>query len=353
MAPLQTISQTRLEEFARDPGFRKLLHHHLASRRETLEARTWFQESYPSSAEGASALGPVAYFSMEFGLSEALPIYGGGLGILAGDYLKAASDLGVPAVGVGLLYQRATSAKRSMPRGAERVLSVQRPGQLPMMPVRDSDGEWLRITIELPGAPWAAGVGGAGRAGEALPARQQRPHEQPGGPRHHQRAVRGRAGEAPAAGDGAWVSADGGCCGAGHRPEICHLNEGHAALAVMERARAFMDDNSALRGCAGRHASGKHLHHPYAGRGRFRPVPAGLASEYLGRCAAELGSGCRSCSHWAAARREPPRRRGAAEHGVPRRALQRGVNGVSRLHGEVSRRLFQPLFPRWPARRSR
>ncbi len=124
---LQTISQTRLEEFARDPDFRKLLHHHLASRRRTLEARTWFQESHPVSARGASAMGPIAYFSMEFGLSEALPIYSGGLGILAGDFLKASSDLGLPVVGrrtplpAGLLPPGARC-----PRRADRVLPVQR-----------------------------------------------------------------------------------------------------------------------------------------------------------------------------------------------------------------------------------
>ena len=98
---LQTIAQTRLEEAAADREFVALLDHHLSERRKALDAAPWFHKAYPS-----KSLGPIAYFSMEFGLSEALPIYSGGLGILAGDFLKAASDLGVPLTGVGLLWQQ-------------------------------------------------------------------------------------------------------------------------------------------------------------------------------------------------------------------------------------------------------
>jgi starch phosphorylase len=97
---LQIVSTARLEKLAEDPLFRDLAARHLQAHRETLNGPAWFQQSH------GRAVGTVAYFSMEFGLSEALPLHSGGLGILAGDFLKTASDLGVPLVGVGLLYQQ-------------------------------------------------------------------------------------------------------------------------------------------------------------------------------------------------------------------------------------------------------
>ena len=98
---LQTVSRDRIERILADPVFRKRVDDLLQARRRQADAPAWFQQTYPQ-----SPLTAVAYFSMEFMLSEALPIYSGGLGNVAGDQLKAASDLGVPVIGVGLLYQQ-------------------------------------------------------------------------------------------------------------------------------------------------------------------------------------------------------------------------------------------------------
>src|SRR5665213_3120094 len=98
---LQTASRDRIEHVLSDPTFRKSVDDLVETRRRDAEAPSWF-----SQAHAQSPLTSVAYFSMEFMLSEALPIYSGGLGNVAGDQLKAASDLGVPVVGVGLLYQQ-------------------------------------------------------------------------------------------------------------------------------------------------------------------------------------------------------------------------------------------------------
>ena len=101
---------------------------------------------------GQASLTCVAYFSMEFMLSEALPIYSGGLGNVAGDQLKAASDLGVPVVGVGLLYQQGYFRQVIDRDGAQQALfPYNDPGQLPITPLRDANGEWLRLEIALPG----------------------------------------------------------------------------------------------------------------------------------------------------------------------------------------------------------
>ena len=116
-----------------------------------------------------------AYFSMEFMLSEALPIYSGGLGNVAGDQLKAASDLGVPVVGVGLLYQQGYFRQVIDKDGEQQALyPYNDPGQLPITPLRQPNGEWLRLEIALPGySVWLRAWQVEGRPGEALPAGQQ------------------------------------------------------------------------------------------------------------------------------------------------------------------------------------
>jgi starch phosphorylase len=98
---LQTVSREKLQHILTDPVFRKDVDDLLLAKRQAAETPAWFQKNHPQ-----SPLKCVAYFSMEYMLSEALPIYSGGLGNVAGDQLKAASDLGVPVVGVGLLYQQ-------------------------------------------------------------------------------------------------------------------------------------------------------------------------------------------------------------------------------------------------------
>src|SRR5690242_9022095 len=97
---LQTVSRDDLQSVCADPTFRKRIDDLVQARRQAATSPGWFQQTHPQ-----TVLTCVAYFSMEFMLSEALPIYSGGLGNVAGDQLKAASNLGVPVVGVGLLYQ--------------------------------------------------------------------------------------------------------------------------------------------------------------------------------------------------------------------------------------------------------
>jgi starch phosphorylase len=98
-AVLRTVSRDRIEAALADVVFRKYLKELVEQGRDVVETRAWFQQNHSE-----TALSCVAYFSMEFMLNEALPIYSGGLGNVAGDQLKAASDLGVPVLGVGLLY---------------------------------------------------------------------------------------------------------------------------------------------------------------------------------------------------------------------------------------------------------
>ena len=144
---LQTVSRDQVERVLADPGLRARIDELVQAKRRAAEAPAWFQHTHPPSPAIA-----VAYFSMEYMLSEALPIYSGGLGNVAGDQLKAASDLGVPVVGVGLLYQQGYFRQVIDKDGAQQALfPYNDPGQLPITAVRHPTGEWLRLEIALPG----------------------------------------------------------------------------------------------------------------------------------------------------------------------------------------------------------
>lgn len=152
---LQTIGHDRLEEFAADQEFLGLLHHHLEERTRALSAPSWFAQTYLDKAEqdpaGLAVPRLIAYFSMEFGLTEALPIYSGGLGILAGDFLKAASDLGVPVVGIGILWQQGYFRQALNANGEQiEFFPFNDPGQLPIVPLRDQNGRWVSVSLEFP-----------------------------------------------------------------------------------------------------------------------------------------------------------------------------------------------------------
>ena len=181
---------------------------------------------------------------MEFMLSEALPIYSGGLGNVAGDQLKAASDLGVPVVGVGLLYQQGYFRQALDKDGAQQALfPYNDPGQLPITPLRQANGEWLRLELDLPGYPvwlraWQVQVGrvqlyllDSNDLGN-LPTHRGITSELYGGGQEL------RLNQELVLGIGGWRLLH----ALGIKPEVCHLNEGHAALAVLERARTFMEE---------------------------------------------------------------------------------------------------------------
>jgi starch phosphorylase len=340
---LQSVSFSRLKTLAREPAFRQQVDEALKQHRKALEAPCWFSESH-----GTSPL-TVAYFSMEFGLSEALPIYSGGLGILAGNYLKTASDLGVPIVGIGLLYQQGYF-RQVIDAGGTQVefYPYNDPGQLPILPVRDPEGEWLRMDVEFPGRRvrlrvWEAKVGRVrlylldSNDPANSPADQCITAElYSGGPelRLQQEIILGIGG---------WRLLR----TLGIETQVCHLNEGHAALAVIERARSFMEDSGQpfeVALAATRTGNIFTTHTPVeAGFDRFSPA---LVGQYLGAYADRLGIGLAGLL--ALGRRDPRDHTESLNMAYLAVRGSGGVNGVSRLHGEVSRRIFQPLFPRWP-----
>ena len=345
-AVLQTVAHDRIEQVMSNPAFRKRLDDRVQARREAAEAPAWFQRAYPQ-----SALNCVAYFSMEFMLSEALPIYSGGLGNVAGDQLKAASDLGVPVIGVGLLYQQGYFRQVIDTNGAQQAtFPYNDPGQLPITPLRKPDGEWLRLQLDLPGYPiwlrvWQVQVGrvklyllDSNDAANFPPYRGITSELYGGGPylRLLQEIVLGIGG---------WRL----LAALGVEPQVCHLNEGHAALAVLERARAFMQANgqSFEVALAATRAGNLFTTHTAVPAGFDRFDPALIRTCLEGYAGTQLGITLHDLL--ALGRRNPDD--AAEEFNMAYLAIRGSgaVNGVSRLHGSVSRRLFQPLFPRWPA----
>ncbi len=342
---LQTVSQDKIARILRDTNFRKKVDELVQVRRLAAENPAWFQKTHAS-----SALNCAAYFSMEFMLSEALPIYSGGLGNVAGDQLKTASDLGVPVVGVGLLYQQGYFRQAIDKFGAQQVFyPYNDPGQLPITPLREADGEWLRLKIVLPGyAIWL-------RAWQAQVGRTKLyllDSNDPANPPVHRGITSELYGGGPELrlmqemmlGIGGWRLLN----ELGIHAEVCHLNEGHAAFAVLERAQTFMRASGQPFEVALEVTRAGNLFTTHtavaAGFDRFTPE---LIEQYLGRYANEQ-LGITVHDLLALGRLNP---NDAQEHFNMAYLAIRGsgsVNGVSRLHGQVSRRIFEPLFPHWP-----
>ena len=344
---LQTVSRDRIERVLADPVYRKNVDGLLAAGRQAAETPAWFQRNHTG-----GPLACAAYFSMEFMLSEALPIYSGGLGNVAGDQLKAASDLGVPVAGVGLLYQQGYFRQAIEKNGEQQALyPYNDPGQLPIRPLRKPKGEWLRMEIALPGySVWL-------RAWQAKVGRVKLyllDSNDPANPPVHRGISSELYGGGPELrlkqemllGIGGWRL----LCALGLQPEICHLNEGHAAFAVLERALTFMEETGQPfeTALAATRAGNLFTTHTAVAAGFDRFAPS-LIEQYLGGYA-EKKLGIPLHDLLALGRQNPD---DASEPFNMAYLAIRGsgaVNGVSRLHGEVSRRLFLPLFPRWPER---
>ena len=342
---LQTVSREKLQHVLADPEFRKQVDDLVKVRRDAAQAPAWFQQTYPP-----TALDCVAYFSMEFMLSEALPIYSGGLGNVAGDQLKAASDLGVPVVGVGLLYQQGYFRQAIDIDGMQQdFYPYSDPGQLPITPLRKSNGEWLRLEVTLPGhsvwlRAWQVQVGRVklylldSNDAANYPAHRGIASELYGG------GPELRLKQEILLGIGGWRL----LVALGIKPEVCHFNEGHSAFAVLERARSFMVETgrSFEVALAVTRAGNLFTTHTAVAVGFDHFAPA-LIEQYLaGYARTQLGI---SFHDLLALGRQNPN--DSSEPFNTAYLAIRGsgaVNGVSRLHGRVSRHLFAPLFPRWP-----
>ena len=337
------VAAARFQELAEDSQFLELFDRCEADRRAYLEGPNWFIASY-----GPSALGGVAYFSMEFGLGDALPLYAGGLGVLAGDLLKTASDLGVPVIGIGLLFQEGYFRQMIDAAGwQQEAFPYNEPATMPVEPVLAPDGSRLHISIDLPGRVfhlrvWRAAVGRVTLYLLDSNSSLNSPVDRGITGALYGGGTQMRLMQEIALGIGGWRLVE------ALHPEVdvCHMNEGHAAFAVLERARSF----AARQGLTIREAlwatraGNVFTTHTPVDAG-FDHFPPELLEHYrfvltqseidptdvlaLGRADADDTGSPLNMAYLAA--------RGSMT-----------TFGVSRRHGQVSRRIFQPLFPRWP-----
>jgi len=342
---LESVSQQKLESVAQDQRFREDIEAWLEQRRQYLDNPGWFGQFHPD-----TELHEIAYFSMEFGLTEALPIYSGGLGILAGDHLKAASDLGVPLIGIGLMYQQGYFRQMLSPDCWQlEAFPYNDPMSLPVMPVQNVEGGWLRIQLAFPGRTvflrvWKARVGKITLylldSNDPLNSPRDRSitaHLYPGADdlRLMQEFVLGMGG---------WKVIH----SLGHQVEVCHLNEGHAAFVTLARAQSFMETHHCPLSVAWRATRAGNIfttHTPVeAAFDRFSPS---LIQPYLENFAPSLNVPVADL--FALGRRNAFDLTESFNMAYLSMRGSCSANGVSRLHGQVSQTIFQPLFPHWPA----
>ncbi|MBB1254601.1 alpha-glucan family phosphorylase [Streptomyces sp. OF3] len=346
MRLLGTIQAARLARLATDRGFLRRLGLAAGDLHDYLTEPRWYQQA----AEPLPRA--IAYFSPEFGITAALPQYSGGLGILAGDHLKAASDIGAPLIGVGLLYRHGYF-RQSLSRDGwqQERYPVLDPDELPLELLREADGSPAEVALSLPAGRslrariWQAQVGRVplllldSGVEENAPAERDVTDRLYGGGRE-QRLL-----QEMLLGIGGVRAVRAYCRLTGHaEPEVFHTNEGHAGFLGLERIRELMDDGAHFAAALESVRAGTVFT-------THTPVPAGIDrferelvqrhfgddGELPGVDAArvlELGMEKPAAG-------EPP----LFNMAVMGMRLAQRANGVSTLHGEVSRQMFAALWP--------
>ncbi len=344
---LGEIPPQRLDDLSRDPVFLGRVRAAHDDLQKYLNEPRWYQD-----ADGDAPSG-IAYFSPEFGVTHVLPQYSGGLGILAGDHLKAASDLGVPIIGVGLLYRHGYFVQSLSREGWQQErYPVVDPNNLPLTQLREADGSPVRIHVRMPGgrnlaaAVWLAEVG-------RVPLLMLDSYVQDNGQAERDVTDRlyGGTGEhrlrqEMLLGIGGVRAVRAFCRITGTpTPEVFHTNEGHAGFLSLERIRELTEDagvpfDAALEATRAGTVFTTHTPVP-AGIDRF---PRDLIQQYFGGDNANPGVPVERVLELGAEDYEggDPHVFNMAVMGL--RVAQR-ANGVSQLHGHVSRSMFSGLWP--------
>jgi len=343
---LGEVDPARLAALAEDRRFLRRLDAALDDLHDYLTSPRWYQSA------GADGPAAIAYFSPEYGITAALPQYSGGLGILAGDHLKTASDLGVPIIGVGLLYRHGYFSQSLSPDGwqLEHYPAID-PNGLPLTLVREDDGAPVRVSIALPegrvlnAQVWLARVGRVplllldSDVEDNDPAARDVTDRLYGGGTEH------RLLQEMLLGIGGVRAIRAYCRISGHpAPEVFHTNEGHAGFLGLERIREMIADHGlsfdeALEAVRAGTVFTTHTPVP-AGIDRF---PRELIGKYFGGSAA-LGEVPVDRVLSLGEETYPDGDRTVFNMAVMGMRLGQRVNGVSRLHGEVSREMFGGLW---------
>lgn len=350
---LGDVSAGRLAGLASDAGFLDRLAEASADLRKYLEDPRWYQEQVTQGVELPSA---IAYFSPEFGVTAALPQYSGGLGILAGDHLKAASDLGVPLIAVGLLYRhgyfRQTLSRDGWQQEHYPVLD---PNEFPLTLLREPDGAPSRVVLTLPGGRslhahiWQAQVGRVPLLMLDSDVEENAPGEREVTDRLYGGGSEHRLLQEMLLGIGGVRAVRTYCRLADHpAPEVFHTNEGHAGFLGLERIRELagsgMDFDTAIESVRAGTVFTTHT-----------PVPAGIdrfdrdvIARHFGDDGELPGVGAERILQLGM-ETYPGGEPGLFNMAVMGLRLAQRANGVSTLHGAVSRGMFAGLWPGFDA----
>jgi len=338
------VSQERLEQAARDESYLHEIYRVYSQLDQHVSSHGWYANAHPESRDAK-----IAYFSAEFGLTECFQIYSGGLGLLAGEHLKSASELGVPLVAVGLLYQHGYFMQYLNADGwqQETYPDLDFANQ-PINRVRDTSGEWVKITVRLPErdvrvAMWKCQVGRVPlylldtNLPENRAEDRQITRNLYGGDvetRIQQEIILGIGGVRALA-------------AVGIEPTVCHINEGHAAFLTLERMRRCIEATGASFNEALALQSAGHVFTTHT------PVPAGIDrfhSSLMQRYFSEYAPGLRLDMEGllALGRENVFDRNEYFSMAVLAIRTSNSCNAVSKLHGEVSRRMWRNVWPGVP-----
>lgn len=340
---LQVVPQARLEQCARDAAILDQVAQLEAMRTQYLSQETWCSQC------GLPRPPLTAYFCLEFGVAEALPLYAGGLGVLAGDMLKTASDLGIPMVGIGLLYSGGYFRQSLDVDGNQRELFPPNATEfLPIAPALDRQGTQLTIALALPGRAltiraWQAQVGRVPLFLLDCNDTRNSPTDRGITASLYPAGLETRFIQQLVLGVGGWRVLG----GLGYSPEVCHFNEGHSALAAFERSCALarrlkIGFEEALWAC--RPGNVFTTHTPVAAA--FDAFPPELVLRYMRPLLVDAGID--EQAFLTLGRGSEGRAAGSFVPALLALRASGRINAVSRVHGEVSRQLFLPLFPRRP-----
>lgn len=342
---LGRINQEQLVAAEQDVGF--LAHYDRVCR--GFDSYLGTKSTWYAATPGQTRTGYIAYFSAEFGLTDCFPMYSGGLGILAGDYLKSASDLGLPLVGVGLLYQQGYFGQYLNPDGWQQEFYPENDFyNLPIQPVRKEDGQGLTVQVALPGRSvtaqvWRVQVGRVPLYLMDTNIEANRPEDRDITDQLYGGDVEMRIKQEMLLGMGGLQV----LLSLGLRPTVCHMNEGHSAFLALERIRCLMTEYNLTFTEAREVASAGHVfttHTPVsAGSDYFSPE---LIDKYLGGFYRTLGLSRKD--FLALGRKDPGDEREPFCMTVLALRLAAHLNAVSRLHETVSRKIWSGVWPGVP-----
>ncbi|AMV25675.1 Glycogen phosphorylase [Gemmata sp. SH-PL17] len=341
---LGATDQSRFEELEHDDGFLAHMDRVARALDHYLKAPTWYQEHH------AGDKARIAYFSAEFGIHESVPVYSGGLGVLAGDHLKSASDLGLPLTGITLMYREGYFRQYLNVDGWQQERYPENDFfTLPLTPELDSTGAPLTVTVPLPGREvalrvWHIQVGRVPLYLLDANIPQNKPEDRAitaqlyGGDQHtriQQEIILGIGG----------IRA---LRAMNKMPTVCHMNEGHAAFTGLERIRLLIEEEGLDFATAYEAVKAGTCFTTHT------PVPAGndsfpihMAEQYLGEYAAKMGLDRNALV--ALGRQHPGNEQEPFGMTVLALKVANVSNGVSKLHGSVSRRMWKELWPELPA----